>query len=85
MSGLSTARQRGRIAELCRDNRDSRQLRALVLAEIRQVIDFDAYAWLLTDPQTRVGSAPWPASQTLRSYRSSSALSTPPPSIDGQR
>jgi len=58
MSGLSTARQRGRIAELCRDNRDSRQLRALVLAEIRQVIDFDAYAWLLTDPQTRVGSAP---------------------------
>jgi DNA-binding CsgD family transcriptional regulator len=26
--------------------------------QIRTVIDFDAHAWLLTDPQTRVGTAP---------------------------
>jgi DNA-binding CsgD family transcriptional regulator len=29
-----------------------------VLDEIRIVVDFDSYAWLLTDPQTRVGCAP---------------------------
>lgn len=49
---------RVRIAELCRNERDARRLRAAVLNEIRRVVEFDAYAWLLTDPQTRVGSAP---------------------------
>jgi DNA-binding CsgD family transcriptional regulator len=29
-----------------------------VLAEIHQVVGFDAYVWLLTDPETSVGSAP---------------------------
>jgi DNA-binding CsgD family transcriptional regulator len=29
-----------------------------VLTEIRHVVGFDAYAWLLTDPETSVGSAP---------------------------
>ena len=29
-----------------------------MLDEIRQVITFDAYAWLLTDPETKVGAAP---------------------------
>jgi DNA-binding CsgD family transcriptional regulator len=47
-----------RVAQLCRDGIDSRELRAAVLAELRQAIAFDAYAWLLTDPETRVGTAP---------------------------
>ncbi len=33
-------------------------MRAAVLDEIRRVVAFDAYAWLLTDPETEVGSAP---------------------------
>lgn len=33
-------------------------LRLHLLREIRQVLGFDAYAWLLTDPETSVGSAP---------------------------
>lgn len=37
---------------------DARSLRLTLLDEIRRVVDFDAYAWLLTDPETEVGSAP---------------------------
>lgn len=33
-------------------------LRAAVLAEVRRAVPFDAYAWLLTDPETYVGTAP---------------------------
>ncbi len=33
-------------------------LRRQVLAILREVIDFDAYVWLLTDPVTTVGAAP---------------------------
>ncbi len=29
-----------------------------VLAELRSLVDFDAYVWVLTDPQTWVGAAP---------------------------
>lgn len=36
----------------------ARTLRQQLLAEIRRVVDFDAYVWLLTDPETSVGSAP---------------------------
>ena len=57
----SAATVQRRVAQLCRDGRDgtdSRELRTAVLAELRQVIAFDAYAWLLTDPETRVGTAP---------------------------
>ncbi len=46
------------IVELCRTEVESRLLRAEILGHIKRVIDFDAYAWLLTDPETRVGSAP---------------------------
>ncbi|MDQ6657317.1 MAG: helix-turn-helix transcriptional regulator [Actinomycetota bacterium] len=49
---------RERVAALCRHGLDSRTLRVEVLAEIRRSVPFDAYAWLLTDPETRVGSAP---------------------------
>jgi DNA-binding CsgD family transcriptional regulator len=37
---------------------DGRVLRELLLAEIRRHVDFDAYAWVLTDPETEVGSDP---------------------------
>jgi len=54
----SAATVHRRVAQLCRDGIGSRELRAAVLAELRQAIAFDAYAWLLTDPETRVGTAP---------------------------
>src|SRR5258708_21981493 len=37
---------------------DDRSLRVAILKEIRTVVAFDAFVWLLTDPQTEVGSSP---------------------------
>ncbi len=45
------------IERLCRTVGDSRELRHAVLAELRRVVGFDAYVWLLTDPETSVGAA----------------------------
>jgi DNA-binding NarL/FixJ family response regulator len=47
-------------AEACIDDRcvDTVSFRLAVLDEIRRVVAFDAFAWLLTDPETEVGSAP---------------------------
>jgi DNA-binding CsgD family transcriptional regulator len=47
-----------RIDRICGAGSDDRALRLDVLGEIRRAIGFDAYAWLLTDPETEVGSAP---------------------------
>jgi DNA-binding CsgD family transcriptional regulator len=48
-----------RITRLCAStSADAVALRLAVLAEIRGAVGFDAYAWLLTDPETEVGSAP---------------------------
>jgi DNA-binding CsgD family transcriptional regulator len=48
-----------RITRLCAStSADAVALRLAVLAEIRGAFGFDAYAWLLTDPETEVGSAP---------------------------
>jgi DNA-binding CsgD family transcriptional regulator len=47
-----------RIIRICEAARDSRALRIQVLAELRRVVDFDAYVWMLTDPETSVGVAP---------------------------
>jgi DNA-binding CsgD family transcriptional regulator len=47
-----------RVAAICDSAADARTLRLRLLDEIRQTIGFDSYAWLLTDPQTSVGSAP---------------------------
>jgi DNA-binding NarL/FixJ family response regulator len=47
-----------RVREACRDVSDSRALRIRVLDAVRAVVGFDAYAWLLTDPGTTVGTAP---------------------------
>ena len=37
---------------------EDRDLRRRVLAVLGEVIGFDAYVWLLTDPVTAVGAAP---------------------------
>jgi len=49
---------REQILRLCRAGADARTLRLEVLAALRRVIGFDAYVWLVTDPETSVGSAP---------------------------
>ena len=52
------ARSRERVVRICASAVEARNLRLDVLAEIRRVVAFDAYAWLLTDPETWVGSSP---------------------------
>jgi DNA-binding NarL/FixJ family response regulator len=48
-----------RVVRICRfTTADALSLRLAVLDEIHRVVGFDAYAWLLTDPETEVGSAP---------------------------
>ncbi|HEY2594529.1 MAG TPA: LuxR family transcriptional regulator, partial [Chloroflexota bacterium] len=47
-----------RIERICGQDRDERALRIELLAEIRARVPCDAYVWLLTDPETCVGSAP---------------------------
>ena len=47
-----------RIEGICAARDDPRTLRLRVLAELRRAVDFDAYAWVLTDPETAVGCAP---------------------------
>lgn len=47
-----------RIAALDAAGLGDKDLRRRVLAGLREVIGFDAYVWLLTDPVTAVGAAP---------------------------
>lgn len=47
-----------RVAQVCKELQDSRALRLAMLDEIRSVVGFDFYAWVLTDPQTLVGCSP---------------------------
>ena len=59
---MSTARYaaqaRDRLARVAQSGLDDRMLRLRLLDEIRHAVPFDAYAWLLTDPETSVGSSP---------------------------
>jgi len=48
-----------RIEAVCRDAEDASSLRVAVLDLVRAVCPFDAYTWLLTDPETSVGAAPY--------------------------
>lgn len=48
----------GHVAALCRAAPDSRSLRVAVLEAMRSSLTFDAYAWLLTDPASEVGTSP---------------------------
>jgi len=47
-----------RIGRLCREAFTAKRLREEVVAEVRRVVPFDAYLFMLTDPLTRVGSSP---------------------------
>jgi DNA-binding CsgD family transcriptional regulator len=47
-----------RIEQVCSEGHSERALRVAVLTEIRSLIPFDFYAWLLTDPVTCVGWSP---------------------------
>src|SRR5689334_9701030 len=58
MGSSAYARARETIMRICRGEADVRTLRLEVLDAIRQAVSFDAYAWLLTDPETSVGSSP---------------------------
>ena len=57
-STWARTRARERIAALGAAGLEDRDLRRQVLAVLREVIDFSAYVWLLTDPVTAVGAAP---------------------------
>ncbi|MEP7111900.1 MAG: helix-turn-helix transcriptional regulator [Ilumatobacteraceae bacterium] len=46
------------VAGLCASHDDARSLRLALLDELRRIVPFDAFAWLLTDPETEVGTAP---------------------------
>ena len=52
------AQARVRIEALGAASLDDRTLRRQVLTVLREVVVFDAYVWLLTDPVTAVGAAP---------------------------
>ena len=52
------ARARETILRICLGEADGRTLRLEVLDAVRRATGFDAYAWLLTDPETSVGSSP---------------------------
>ena len=54
----ASTRSLERVTRICDSVTDARTLRLQLLDEIQQSIGFEAYAWLLTDPQTSVGSAP---------------------------
>lgn len=58
MAELSPRRAVERIEHAGRDGRGSRGLRQALLEEIGRHVGFDAYAWLLSDPETEVGCDP---------------------------
>ena len=51
-------RARARIEDVAGQPLDSVALRGAVLDILTEVVDFDAYVWVLTDPVTTVGAAP---------------------------
>ena len=55
---VGRGQSRERIVRLCESLIDARTLRLELLGELRQMVPLDAYAWLLTDPETSVGSSP---------------------------
>ena len=59
MAGWARTRARERIDEICASLVDATALRRGVLDAMRGVVEFDAFVWLLTDPVTTVGVAPF--------------------------
>src|SRR6195952_616473 len=58
LSRASCDQAEGRIGRVCDADSDARGLRIAVLNELRAAVPFDAYAWMMTDPDTYVGSSP---------------------------
>jgi DNA-binding NarL/FixJ family response regulator len=58
MAEWSRRRAQERIQQQGRELSDGRALRVGLLAEVARNVAFDAYAWLLTDPESEVGSDP---------------------------
>jgi DNA-binding CsgD family transcriptional regulator len=54
----ASARSRERIRRVCETPADAKTLRLQLLEELARTVAFDAYAWLMTDPETSVGIAP---------------------------
>src|SRR5690348_3868463 len=57
-SSAAYARAHEAVGRACRGGLPPRELRLEALAAIRRAVGFDAYAWLVTDPETAVGSSP---------------------------
>jgi hypothetical protein len=55
---VAYARERERVLRICDAAGKAKTLRLELLEAIRRVVGFDAYAWLVTDPETSVGCAP---------------------------
>jgi DNA-binding CsgD family transcriptional regulator len=62
---FAAAGLRERAERMCAARPDARALRLGLLDAIGRVMPFDAHAWLLTDPETSVGSAPLAAVPAL--------------------
>jgi hypothetical protein len=58
VSAWARTRARERIVALGEAGLDDRDLRRQILTVLGEVIAFDFFAWLLTDPVTAVGAAP---------------------------
>lgn len=58
-AGAAQRRAAERIDAVCRSAEDVSTLRVAVLDLVREVCPFDAHTWLLTDPETSVGAAPY--------------------------
>jgi len=58
-----------RVTALAAAGLGDRELRREVLAVLGEVIGFDAYVWLLTDPVTAVGPRRWPRCRASQSCR----------------
>ncbi|MBW3547799.1 MAG: LuxR C-terminal-related transcriptional regulator [Actinobacteria bacterium] len=54
----ANARAVERVTRVCGAHDEARALRLALLDEIQRAAGFDAYSWLLTDPETEVGCAP---------------------------
>ncbi len=55
-----------RVERICASGADTRALRVELLDELRVVVDFDAYVWLMTDPRDAVGVDPLAEVPSLR-------------------
>ena len=56
VSGFAWAHDR--VVRLCESSSGVDDLRARLLGELQRVVGFDFHAWLLTDPETSVGTSP---------------------------